>query len=69
MQTEVMSYGGCCPHDMVTTSGKFYYKVPTCFYIGTNNECSMYNAVNAETGELGWIDTERNVEVICHAKS
>lgn len=69
MQTELARYGECRQHDMVFTSGKFYYKVATCFYTDTNNECNMYNAVNAETGELGWIDNERNVEVISHAKS
>ena len=29
-----------------------------------NNSAGMYNAVNAETGEIGWIDGSRKVEVI-----
>lgn len=32
--------------------------------IDANNSGAMYNAVNAETGEIGWIDGFRKVEVI-----
>lgn len=33
-------------------------------FIDTNKSAGMYNAVNYDTGEIGWIDGLRKVEVI-----
>ena len=46
------------------TQFKLSYKIPVAYYIDTNKSAGMYNAVNAETGEIGWIDGLRKVEVI-----
>ena len=64
MQIQYKHFKYCKEHDLVRHGSKLYYKMPVAYYIGTNNSAGMYNAVNAETGEIGWIDDLRKVEVI-----
>lgn len=61
MQTQ---FKDCKEYDLLRYGIKLYYKIPAVYYIDTNNYGAMYNAVNAETGEIGWIDGLRKVEVI-----
>lgn len=49
---------------MFRYGSKLYYKIPVAYYIDSQNQAGMYNAVNAETGEIGWIDGIKKVEVI-----
>lgn len=60
MQTQ---FKDCKEHDLIHYGSKSYYKIPVVCYIDTNNSVGMYNAVNAETGEIGWIDWLKKVEV------
>lgn len=64
MQTQFKQFKDCKEHDLFRYCNKLYYKIPVAYYIDTNNSAGMYNAVNAETGEIGWIDGLRKVEVI-----
>lgn len=64
MQTQLKKFKYCKEHDLFRLGSKLYYKIPVAYYIDTNNSAGMYNAVNAETGEIGWIDGLRKVEVI-----
>lgn len=64
MQTQLKQFKDCKEHDLFRYVSKLYYKITVAYYIDTNNSAGMYNAVNAETGEIGWIDGLRKVEVI-----
>lgn len=64
LQTQFKQFKDCKEHDLFCYGSKLYYKIPVAYYIDTNNSAGMYNAVNAETGEIGWIDGLRKVEVI-----
>lgn len=64
MQTQFKQFEDCKEHDLLRYDSKLYYKIPVAHYIDTNNSAGMYNAVNAETGEIGWIDGLLKVEVI-----
>ena len=64
MKTQFKQFKDCKEYDLVSYGSKLYYKIPVAYYIDTNNSAGMYNAVNAETGEIGWIDGLRKVEVI-----
>ena len=63
MQTQFKQFKDCKEHDLFRYGSKLYYKIPVVYYIDTNS-AGMYNAVNADTGEIGWIDGSRKVEVI-----
>ena len=54
----------CKEYDLLRYGSKLYYKIPVAYYIDTNKSAGMHNAVNYETGEIGWIDDLRKVEVI-----
>lgn len=56
MQTHFKLFKDCKEHDLVRYSSKLYYKIPVAYYIDSQGQAGMYNAVNAETGEIGWID-------------
>ena len=64
MQTQFKQFKDCKENDLFRYGSKLYYKIPVSYYIDTNNSAGMYNAVNAETGEISWIDGSRKVEVI-----
>ena len=64
MQTQFKQFKDCKEHELFRYGSKLYCKIPVAYYIDTNNSAGMYNAVNAETGEIGWIDGLRKVEVI-----
>ena len=64
MQTQFKQFKDCKEHDLLRYGSKLYYKIPVAYYIDTNKSAGMYNAVNAETGEIGWIDGLLKVEVI-----
>ena len=64
MQTQFKQFNYLKEHVLFRYGSKLYYKIPAVYYIDTNNYAGMYNAVNAETGEIGWIDGLRKVEVI-----
>lgn len=64
MQTQFKKFKDCKEHDLFRCGSKLYYKIPVAYFIDSNNQACMYNAVNAETGEIGWIDGINNVEVI-----
>lgn len=64
MQTQFKQFKDCKEHELFRYGSKLYCKIPVVYYIDTNNSAGMYNAVNAETGEIGWIDGLRKVEVI-----
>ena len=64
MQTQFKQFKDCKEHDLLLCGSKLYYKIPVAYYIYTNKSAGMYNAVNADTGEIGWIDGLRKVEVI-----
>jgi len=64
MQTQFKSFKDCKEHDMFRYGSKLYYKIPVAYYIDSQNQAGMYNAVNTETGEIGWIDGIKKVEVI-----
>lgn len=64
MRTEFKQFKDCKEHDMFRYNSKLYYKIPVAYYIDSQNQAGMYNAVNAETGEIGWIDGIKKVEVI-----
>lgn len=64
MQTQFKQFKDCKEHNLLRYGSKLYYKIPEVYYTDTNNSAEMYNAVNAETGEIGWIDGLRKVEVI-----
>lgn len=64
MQTEFKQFKDCKEHSLFRYCAKLYYKIPVAYYIDSQNQAGMYNAVNAETGEIGWIDGIKKVEVI-----
>lgn len=64
MRTEFKQFKDCKEHDMFRYGSKLYYKIPVAYYIDSQNQAGMYNTVNAETGEIGWIDSIKKVEVI-----
>ena len=64
MQTQFKLFKDCEEHGLFRYGSKLYYKIPVAFFIDSSNHAGMYNAVNAETGEIGWIDGLRKVEVI-----
>lgn len=64
MQTLFKQFKDCKEHELLRYGSKLYYKIPVAYYIDANNSGAMYNAVNAETGEIGLIDGFRKVEVI-----
>ena len=64
MQTQFKQFKDCKENDLFRYGSKLYYKIPVAYYIDTNKSAGMYNAVNADTGEIGWIDGLRKVEVI-----
>ena len=64
MQVQFKQFKDCKEHDLLRCGSKMYYKIPVLYYIDTNNSAEICNAVNAETGEIGWIDGLRKVEVI-----
>ena len=64
MQTQFKQFKDCKENDLFRYGSNLYYKIPVAYYIDSNNSAGMYNAVNAETGEIGWIDGLRKVEVI-----
>lgn len=64
MQTQLKWFKDCKEHDMFRCGSKLYYKISVVYYIDSQNKAGMYNAVNAETGEIGWIDGLQKVEVI-----
>lgn len=64
MQTQLKQFKDCKEHDMFRYGSKLYYKISVAYYIDSQNQAGMYNAVNAETGEIGWIDGIKKVEVI-----
>lgn len=64
MQTQFKQFNDCKEHDLVRYGSKLYYKIFVAYYIDSQEQAGMYNAVNAETGEIGWIDGIKKVEVI-----
>lgn len=64
MQTQLKWFKDCKEHDMFRYGSKLYYKISVVYYIDSQNKAGMYNAVNAETGEIGWIGGLQKVEVI-----
>ena len=52
MQTQFKKFIDCKEHDLFRYGSKLYYKIPVAYYI------------DAYTGEIGWIDGLRKVEVI-----
>ena len=64
MQTQFKQFKDCKEHDLFRCGSKLYYKIPVAYFIDSNNQAGMYNAVNAETGEIGWIDGVKKVEVV-----
>lgn len=64
MQTQFKQFKDCKEHDLLLYGSKLCYKIPVAYYIDSNNLAGMHNAVNAETGEIGWIDGLLKVEVI-----
>ena len=64
MITQLKQFKDCKEHDLLRHGSKLYYKILVVYYIDTNNSAGLYNAVSAETGEIGWIDGLRKVEVI-----
>ena len=61
MQTQFKQFKDCKEHDLLRYGSKLYYKIPVAYYIDPNKSAGMYNA---DTGEIGWIDGLRKVEVI-----
>lgn len=64
MQTQFKQFKYCKEYDLFRCGRKLYYKIPVVYFIDSNNQSGMYNTVNAETGEIGWIDGIKKVEVI-----
>lgn len=64
MQKQFKQFKDCKEHDMFRYGSKLYYKIQVVYYIDSQNQAEMYNAVNAETGEIGWVDGMKKVEVI-----
>ena len=64
MQIQFKQFKDCKEHDLFCYGSKLYYKVPVVYFIDSNNQAGMYNAVNAETGEICWIDGVKNCEVL-----
>lgn len=64
MLTQFKQFKDFKEHGLLRYGSKLYYKIPVVYYIDTNNSAGMYNAVNAETGEIGWIDGLLKVEVL-----
>lgn len=64
MQMQFKQFNRCKEHDMLRYGSKLYYKIPVAYYIDSQNQAGMYNAVNAETGEIGWIDGNKKCEVL-----
>ena len=64
MQTQFKQFKDCKEHDMFCYGSRLYYKIPVVYYIDSQNQAGMYNAVNAETGDIGWIGGIKKVEVI-----
>lgn len=64
MLIESKQFKDCKEHDLFRCRNKLYYKIPVVFFVDSANHAGMYNAVNAETGEIGWIDGIKKVEVI-----
>lgn len=63
MQTQFKQFKDCKEHDLFRYGSKLYYKIPVSYYIDSQNQAGMYNAVNAESGEIGWIDDIKKFEV------
>lgn len=64
MQTQFKLAKDCKEHDMFRYGSKLYYKTSVVYYIDSQNQVCVYNAVNAETGEIGWIDGNKKCEVL-----
>lgn len=64
MQTQFKQFKDCKEHDLFLYGSKVYYKIPVAYFIDSDNQAGMYNAVNVETGEIDWIDGIKKVEVI-----
>lgn len=64
MQTQFKQFKDCEEHDLICYGSKLYYKIPPTYFIDSESLASMYNAVNAETGEVDWIDGVKKVEVL-----
>ena len=64
MKTQFQQFKDCKEHDMFRYGSKLYYKIPVAYYIDFQNQAGMYNVVNAETGEIGWIDGNKKCEVL-----
>lgn len=64
MQTQFKQFKDCKEYGLLRYCNKLYFKIPVLYYIDTNDSSGMYNAVNANTGEIGWIDGLLKVEVI-----
>lgn len=64
MQTQSKQFKDCKEHSMFRYGSRLYYKIPVFYYIDSQNQAGMYNAVNTETGEIVWIDGIKKVEVI-----
>ncbi len=64
MQTQFKQFKDGKEYDLFRYGSKLYYKIPVVYFIDSRNQAGMYNAVNAETGEIGWIDGVKKVEVI-----
>lgn len=64
MQTQFKQLKGCTDHILFRYEGKLYYKIPLLYYIDYNNSAEVFNAIDAETGEIVWFDGLRKVEVI-----
>ena len=64
MQTQFKQFKDCKENDLVRYGCKMYYKIQVTYYSDSQEQAGMYNAVNAETGEIGFIDGVKKVEVI-----
>ena len=64
MQTQFKCFKDCKEYELFRFNGNLYYKTPIIDYTDIYNQKDRYNAVNAETGEIGWIDGLKKVEVI-----
>lgn len=64
MNIQFKQFKDCKEHDLVRYGCKLYYKIQVVYYIDSQEQAGMYNAVNVETGEIGWIDGFKKVEVI-----
>lgn len=64
MQTQIKLFKNCKEYKIAKCEGQEYYKIPIVYYMSAYNTGEMFNAVNAITGELTWIDGFKKVEVI-----